>query len=114
MGPVEIAYGLLAIALGGGVGALIKSRADSKAIRSKLGPEVDSINVVTLTNVIAGQDVLNENLTGFLGTVRAENVLLRTRYARLHAWALDLVTHWAEHRTHAHPPELPDDIEERS
>lgn len=107
MGPAEIILGVLAIAVGGGLGTLIKSLYDAKSIKAKLGPEVESLSLTNMNIVIGGQAAHIGQLSATITRLNSENQVVESRYERLYLWAIDLVTRWHEHRQSETPPALP-------
>src|SRR5690606_2788268 len=78
MGPADVIYGLLTLAFGGGLAALIKSRADARSINEKRAPEIQSINVTNLRTTIDGQSKHIEGLQADNAALRLDNHSLRT------------------------------------
>lgn len=109
MGPAEIILGVLAVAVGGGLGTLIKSLYDAKSIKAKLGPEIESLSLTNMNIVVGGQATHIGQLNATISRLSTENHDVETRYERLYRWAIDLVTRWHEYRQHEVPPPLPHD-----
>lgn len=109
MGPADIILGVLAIAVGGGLGTLIKSLYDAKSIKAKLPPEVESLNLNNMNLVVGGQATHIGQLNATISRLSEENRAVETRYERLYYWAIDLVTRWNHYRQHEVPPALPED-----
>lgn len=108
MGPTEFIIALLGIALGGGLGSLIKSVYDAKAISRKLGPEIESLTLSSMEVVVGGQSTHIGNLQKSNEALRAENRTLERRSDVYWRWIIDLVTNWAARRQSESPPPLPE------